>query len=511
MNARLRLPRVVLAGVSVAAVVLITAGAEPPPPPEQPSIAWHGCRTGPGDEVGEQLEAAGARCGELTVPLDYARPGGRTISVAVARRAATDPAHRLGTLMVDTGGPGPSRSAVSWLAQGSPAVAARYDLVGIDPRFFGLSTPMTCGWPAGLALRNSQIGTPDRAAFDRSVVIAKDLASRCADHRDLLPYASTRDVARDMDRVRAALGEPEISYLGVSSATYLGAVYLQMFPGHTAQTVLDSALAPDAYGPALTRETAPANAASLVDWASWAALRNARYGLGDTSAGVMASVDQIIAAANRRPLRVGSHRVDKDMIPGLLLTPPVETDTAYANFSDQVRVLRDAAQGVPAAPTADLEKLLTLYDSPDVIADYDASATNANQCADRAASRDPGSYFRDIQAHQATEPLFGPLFRKIGACAFWPTAPVEAPTRIGNHRPALILSATGDPVAPYAGQQALHRALTGSRMVTLADAFRHGVYLSEPNTCVDTAVERYLLDDVLPGTDLTCAKPASTR
>ncbi|HVJ68550.1 MAG TPA: hypothetical protein VM510_11220, partial [Caulifigura sp.] len=108
-------------------------------------IAWHDCRTSPVDETGQRLAEAGASCGEVTVPLEHGDPGGRTLSVAVARRPASDPARRLGTLMVDIGGPGPSRDGVALVAKGlppevpfgAPAIAARYDLVGIDPRFFG--------------------------------------------------------------------------------------------------------------------------------------------------------------------------------------------------------------------------------------------------------------------------------------------------------------------------------------------------------------------------------------
>ncbi|MFD9959322.1 alpha/beta fold hydrolase [Amycolatopsis sp. NPDC058986] len=484
---------------------------------ERQTIAWHGCRTGDGDETGARLDAAGARCGEVTVPLDYAAPGGRTISVAVARRAATDPAHRIGTLVVNTGGPGPSRDGVTLLAQGlppeiprsAPELAARYDLVGIDPRFFGRSTPLECGWPTGLYLRSAQLATPDRATFGRSVATAKDLASRCAPQRDLLPHASTRAMARDLDVVRAALGEPRISYLGWSFGSYLGAVYLQLFPGRADRVVLDSAASPDAAGPGLTRETAPADAAALADWAHWASLHNGKYGLGDSVPAVLATIDHIGRSAARAPLRVGSHQVDAAMVPGLLLTVS-DSDAAYAEFSAQVRVLRDAARGIAVTPTPAQEWKLALYTSSEVLPDFGFSATIANQCADRAASHDPGTYYRDIQAHLATEPRYGPLARHITPCAFWPAAPVEAPTRIGTGHAALLVGATGDPATPYPGQRVLHRALTGSRMVTLDRAFRHGVYLlSEPGAatrCVDETVLGYLLGGFLPAADRICAR-----
>ncbi|MFC4061462.1 alpha/beta fold hydrolase [Planomonospora corallina] len=197
--------------------------------PGQQKIIWHGCRTGPGDGLGAQLDAAGARCAEVTVPLDRARPDGRTIKVAISRLQATDPGHRRGALLVNPGGPGdPGRIYAPLLKAAAPALAARYDLIGMDPRFTGRSTPVNCRWPIGDYLRSTG---PDRRAFDRIAAQAEDLAARCAGQRELLPHASARATARDTDVIRAALGEPKLSYLGGSYGTYLGAVYLQLFPG----------------------------------------------------------------------------------------------------------------------------------------------------------------------------------------------------------------------------------------------------------------------------------------
>ncbi|OXM52967.1 alpha/beta hydrolase [Amycolatopsis alba] len=502
--------RTLAAGLTIA---LLASLAQSQPAAGAQRIGWHDCRTGPDDATGQLLAAAGATCGEVTVPLDHADPGGRTLSVAVARRAATDPARRLGTLMVNTGGPGPSREGVALLAQGlppevpsgAPSLAARYDLVGIDPRFFGLSAPLECGWPTGRYLQSAQLASPDRASFERGVAVARDLAARCVGQGDLLAHASTRDIARDMDLVRAALGEPKISYLGWSFGSHLGAVYRQLFPRRVERIVLDSAAAPGAAGPALTRETAPADAAALRDWARWAAVRDGRYHLGATADEVLAGVDRI---AREPLLLVGGHRVDAAMIPGLLLTVD-DSDAFYAEFSAQVVVLRDAARGLAVTPTPTQEWKLSLYTDPKVEPAFGFSATVANQCADRAASRDPESYYRDIQAHRAAEPLFGPLARHITPCAFWPVRPAETPVVIGNDLPALLVGASGDPVTPYAGQRALRRALPGSRMVTLDGAFRHGVYLFDTAPCVTEVVESYLLGGPLPRTDVTCARHRS--
>ncbi|SDZ25342.1 alpha/beta hydrolase fold [Amycolatopsis xylanica] len=456
-------------------------------PPVRPAIAWHSCED-------TRLAAAGARCGEIRVPLDY--QGDRTISVAVARRPATG--HKRGALMVNNGGPGPSLDAV--LLDGP--LAAQYDLIAIDPRFFGRSTPLECGWTTGDYLRSAQFASPDRPAFEQSVAAAKSLAARCAPDRELLPHGSTRNIARDLDAVRAALGEPRISYLGWSYGGYLGAVYLQMFPGRADRVVLDSPVGPDAYGPALTRETGPADAAALADWATWAAVHNGQ--LGATAADVLSTVDEIAA---RTPFRLGEYRIDAAMLPGLLLTA-VDSDAFYAELTAQVRVLRDAARGLAVTPTPDQAERLALYRSQDVVAEFGFSAGVANRCADRAAARDPETYWRDMEAHRAAEPFFGSLARQITPCAFWPAQPAEPPTRVDVTHSALVVGATGDPAAPYPGQQAMHGVIHGSRMVTLGGAFRHGVYRSEGTQCVGDLVERYLLDGMLPGGDVTCARPA---
>ncbi|GGT06755.1 tripeptidyl aminopeptidase [Planobispora rosea] len=471
---------------------------------ERQKPAWHRCRNGSADAVGGQLDDAGARCAEITVPLDYNRPDGRTIKVALARLPATDPQRRRGALLYNPGGPGvPAMPFILKLGQAAPEVAARYDLIGMDPRFVGRSTPLNCGWPV------SAVGSagPDRRSFQRTATLAEDLASRCAVHRDMLPHASTRNTARDMDVVRAVLGEPRLSYLGSSYGTYLGAVYLQLFPGHADRVVLDSALDPHLYGPDLTRTAGPAVAAALERWAAWAAHRHGRYRLGSSPAEVLATVNRISRAADRHPLRVGGHRVDSRVLPMLLWNVTAGDDTeSYAAFAADVRVLHDAARGMKVTPTPILDEVIPGLDAPD--ADGYVSAQTAIQCADRAVSRDPEVYYRDIRAHRADEPLFGPLTRNLTPCSFWPVGPAEPPTRIGNDVPVLMVGAAGDPAATYTGQIAMHRALTGSRLVTLRGAFRHTVYaglFSRRNTCIDKVVDRYLLNGVLPARDTVCS------
>ncbi|HEX6525614.1 MAG TPA: alpha/beta fold hydrolase [Streptosporangiaceae bacterium] len=467
----------VIAGAAAAVAVAAPVPAQAQPDPlyrfEHQAIAWHDCRINPDDPIAAQLAAVGALCGEMTVPLDYRHPDGRTISIAVDRRSATDAAHKLGTLIVNTGGPDASRIGVAEAPSAAPALGARYDLVSFDPRFFGLSTPLNCGWPSDIDAYG-QIATPDRTAFDASVAASRKLASLCAPYTDELPFASTRDVARDMDILRAALGEQRVSYLSWSYGAYLGAVYVQMFGRHVDRMVLDSTPDPETWGPEIHRDLASTDSAGLAHWASWAAQRDAQLHLGNTTASVLHTVSVIWHAARRQPLQVGSFKVTADMLPGIIDTIHDNgTDAFYQGLSAEVGDLLSAANKMTVTPVPQLASYLADFSDPTVSATDHGSAETAVICADRAAPRNPGFYWDDIQDHLATEPFYGPWRRTINPCAFWPTTPIEPPTTIDNHHRLLMVGGTGDPDVPYADQIVMHHALHGSRMVTLNGSFVH--------------------------------------
>ncbi|MEV6490923.1 alpha/beta fold hydrolase [Actinoplanes sp. NPDC051633] len=166
----------------------------------------------------------------------------------------------------------------------------------------------------------------------------KELAKGCTNEdRDLLPFASTRNTARDIDAVRRALGEHKISYLGVSYGTYLGAVYLQMFGSHADRFVLDSAVDPTVYGPNLFAHNGPAIAAALRHWAGWVA-QHGDYHLGITTDQVLSTVDRISRAATRRPLQVGAYLVDIHLLPYVLFAGLFDdSDAAYATLAAPCR------------------------------------------------------------------------------------------------------------------------------------------------------------------------------
>lgn len=472
-------------------------------------LAWGTCVKGPDDTMGHDLEKAGVQCADVTVPLDYTAPGGRTITVAISRLKATDTRHRIGSILLNNGGPGGTAlDSPPHIRKAMKEVGPRYDIIGFDPRFVGRSTPLDCGWSVGTSILAAGLS---RASFERQVTFQKGLADKCrATNASLLPHISTRNTARDMDVIRGALGERKISYLGYSYGTYLGTVYTQMFPGRFDRTVLDGALAPDDYGPRLLRGAEPENERALSDWAAWAARRNGTYGLGRTRAEVLATVRSVVAASARGPLTVGTapevFRLDDTQVPSLLIGGIADDgDAQRAALGEQLSVLAKAADGRPTRLSPQFAKALrTMLTGEDA---QSAMVQSAIICGDKPAPRDPERYWRDIERSRAGHALFGPLTNNIGPCAFW-DRPREEPTRVHRDAPALIVAATGDPRTTYKSSLALHGLLPSSKLITLKGANRHALYGEYGNACVDGKVNRYLATGKLPKGDQTCVKRA---
>ncbi|MFI6155607.1 alpha/beta hydrolase [Kitasatospora sp. NPDC051170] len=470
-------------------------------------LNWHSCVLGPNDQDGAALDQAGARCTEVTVPLDYGNPGGRTVTLALSRIKATDTRHRIGALLLNDGGPGsPTLTSPLRVHAALKETAGRFDIVGLDPRFVGRSGQIDCGWPVGYSVQSSGTG---RAGFERQVTLQRDLAAKCRSAAgDLLPYAGTRNTARDLDVVRGALGERRISYLGLSYGTYLGTVYGQMFPGRLDRTVLDSALDPRRAGPALIPSQLPGLEHAFADWADWAAARHSTYGLGRTREEVTAGILRTVQASANRPLVIGSganaFQLDDSRVPMVFFAGlQGDSEPERASLAEQTAMLAEAAAGRPVTPSAQTTALLQFLYSPQ--GSPAGSAMQAIACADGTASQDPEHYWHEIERSRADSPLFGPLLDNITPCAFW-DRPREAPTQVRHDARALIVAATGDPRTPYGGAVALHGMLPGSRLLTLQGANQHGLYGIYGNACVDDTVTAYLATGRLPRTDATCTR-----
>src|SRR3954453_23772155 len=227
----------ILTGVAAAAFVLLLAGDAVAAPTK---IAWSKC-------FGQ------FQCGTLQVPLDYSKPNGTTISLAVVKLPATDPAHRIGSLLLNPGGPGGSGVDYTGFAGAelyTPEVRARFDLVGFDPRGIARSTALRCFGTIDQAV---SVFTPFPFPTPRDELsewIAAD--SRLVDACDqrggkIADHMATADVARDMDRLRSAVGDSQLNYAGVSYGSYLGVTYANLFPDRVRAVVVDDVLDPIAW------------------------------------------------------------------------------------------------------------------------------------------------------------------------------------------------------------------------------------------------------------------------
>ena len=463
-------------------------------------VRWHRCQRGPHDSGGKTLDAAGARCADIRVPLFYSHPGRRTITIAISRLAADPSAQKIGAMIINLGGPAtPVLTDVVLARQAMGATGARFDLIGMDQRFAGRSTPINCHWTAGWLPRGAG---RSKESFTEMVHLTRNLAQQCTrSQRAMLPFAGTVSAARDMDVIRGALRESKLSYLGYSYGTYLGAVYTQMFPGRAGRIVLDSAINPARPGVA-KGSNGPQREEALHEWARFAAVHDGQFHLGSTPSQVVATVYRIYRAAARHPLRVGPFRVDDTVVPAVLLDPLSDDSPASsAELAAIVASLNRAAHGQPAKPGTGL--LHALARQLTSAGSAQRSAQTAIMCDDAPVPRSPRVYWRAIQAHRASAPLFSPVDQTITPCAFWPFRP-RRPAPIANHVPALVVQASGDINAILSMGRAMHRALADSRMITLQGVRTHGVYLFRGSACVDTAVNAYLDAGVLPSHDMSC-------
>ncbi|WP_040720873.1 alpha/beta hydrolase [Nocardia veterana] len=451
----------------------------------------------------DNLDTAGGACADVRVPLDYADPDGRTLTVAISRIAAADPDRRRGVLLANPGGPGASGlDTVDLLGDVlAPDVRAQYDLIGMDPRGVGRSAGgRACGWRPGEMIRSAGVGLD---GFLADTGRAARLAMDClAGDSTALRQLTTRNTARDMDVIRRVLGAPTLSFFGVSYGTYLGAVFAQMFPQSVDRMVLDSAIDPDRYWTGMVRDWGAADEAALDDWAVWAARRDPDYHFGTSAPQVRETVEELMNSLARQPVTVNDFVVDDHWLPFLL-------HNLLANFrSDEktaatVAELLAAANGTPVS-----EHSPWLADTLDSLRNYEDSALAFIACGDDAAPEEPARYWSEIEERRPAQPVFGALAANIQPCAFWPR-PVESPTTVRNSVPALIVQATGDPRTPYPHALALHHDMAGSRLVTLAGVRIHMTFRPGLSRCVGEAINGYFIDGRLPATDVVCRPDAA--
>lgn len=443
-----------------------------PPAEASPSLKW----TAPCPDYGmSPSPTAGLECATLRVPLDYAHPG-RTIELTLSRHAAV-PGNRRGVLLMNPGGPGsPALAMPNQLMErmGGSGLPDAYDVIGFDPRGTGYSTPVTCDLTAeqrGAVLGPYADGPRDVVA---TAAKARVVAGQCGDAAtaDLLPHMTTANTARDMDRIREALGEKKISYYGVSYGSYLGAAYASMFPARGDRIVLDSVLGPQGLDVRANQRFAEGFDDRFPDFAAWAAARDDTYHLGRTPAAVTAKFFALAAVRGpgfRANTWNGLH--DDAFFPALA-----------ANWAGTARA---------AAGPLDTDNHAALQ--LQVI------------CNDNDWPEPIGYYQHAVDRERARRPMFGPAAANVNPCAFWPAERAEPPVRVGGPGPAnvLLVQNRRDPATPLSGARETRAAFGDrARMVTV-EAGGHGVFTRE-NACGNAAVLGYLRDGVFPAADASC-------
>ncbi len=497
----------------VALVLTACTASEPPPLPEEafaePSVAAGG--EGLDRYLDQELTwrdcgADGAECATLTVPVDYGEPAGDTIGLRLLRLPAGDAQGRLGSLVVNPGGPG--ASGVDYARAGSavvgPEVLERYDLVGFDPRGVARSEPVECLTDVELDAYLDVDATPDTRREVRALLAAvDDLREGCQQRSgDVLEHVGTVDVAQDLDVLRAVLGDDELTYLGKSYGTTIGAEYAAQFPDRVGRMVLDGAVDPTLSGAELSLGQAGGFELAYQRFVQACLADEDGCELGQTAEEVAASATAVLAAADARPLPTDGRPLSEPLaffgiayplyFPPEVGYPALEAALAQAIDGDGSLLLRLADGYLGREPDGSFSS-----NKNEVI-------TVVN-CLDRPGSGDVA----DVRAGQAAfaeaSPTFGDFFvwGELG-CPGWPTKEaVTAPVSATGSPPILVVGTTGDPATPYGWAQGLAEQLDSGVLLTYKGtphtAYRGG------SQCIDEAVEAFLLDGDPPQDGRTCS------
>jgi pimeloyl-ACP methyl ester carboxylesterase len=462
------------------------APAAGPIVPTHTALHWHSC-TGSLAQTGIQ------DCTMLSVPLNYADPSGRHISLALDMIPATAPAsQQQGVMLVNPGGPGgDGLPLAAEVAQGiSPSVASDYDIVGFDPRGVGSSVPELSCDPTFFAGPYPNYIPANAAAEQVLINRAKTYAEDCEQKFGwLLPYMTTEDVARDLDSIRAAFGVSQITYYGFSYGTYIGQVYATLFPTRIRRMVLDSTVDPTGVWYTDNIDQDYAFQGRQNAFYAWVAAYDGTYHLGSTAA-------QVQAAYYKARNRLLAYPVD-----GTIGADELDDTFLLGGYQDQLW---------PGLAQA-LSSYLNQGNDLDLIDQYQAYGTqnenefavyNAVQCSDVSWPRSFSYWTSDTEMVYKAAPFEAwDNAWYNAACAFWPVNGPSEPLAIkGAGLPGiLMLQGTLDPATPYAGAQDAHRLLPSARMVVVEGGGNHGQSLESPSdSCVQGYLNAYLATGALP-------------
>nr|WP_241265750.1 alpha/beta hydrolase [Streptomyces boncukensis] len=455
---------------------------------------------------------APVQCGWVTVPVDYAKPFGKTIKIAVDRAASTgSKRERQGSLVYNPGGPGgsglffPTRSTSRnplWTK-----TAAAYDFVGFDPRGVGHSAPISCADPQEWAKGPKPDPVPDDEADKRAQrKRATEYADGCAERNDKAYLASltTPNAARDLEVMRAALGDRKLNFLGVSYGTYMGAAYAELFPHRVRRMITDSAVNPSPrkiwYEVNLDQNVAFQT--RWHDWQKWVAEHDDVYGLGDSAEKVQARWEKLRATAKKNPL---GGVVGPEELLGFFQNAPY-----YDSYWPRVAAAWSAYAKGDQQPLIDAAGPDLSDVAGNKSAENGTAVYNAVECNDAKWPRDWKKWDRDNTRLHRDYPFLTWSNAWLNyPCAVWPVKqqrPLDIRARTAH--PVLIVQATRDAATPYPGGVELHKRLKGSRLITERDAGSHGV-TDLKNECINKRVEAYLLKGTVGAKDVTCGPHAA--
>lgn len=467
------------------------------------SISWSAC-------TDSSLAAAKAECGFVTVPLDYAKPAGEKIRIAVSRVKHTA-AQSQGVMLINPGGPGGSGLGFSaYLAQVMPPeVSSQYDLIGFDPRGVGASQPaVSCikNFAAGprpaYTPASATTKAPNELAWIKRM---HDYVAACkANNGPILQHMHTTDTVQDIDSLRVALGQQQINWFGFSYGTFLGQTYATRYPSHVRRMVLAGNVDPHNYGGYADGGKAQTDAFQVVlgIWFDWIAKHDNVYHLGATGDEVLKTYRGMIANLTAAP--VGT------------IGPSELADVFFTGaYSEQLWVPITAA--VADAHEGNFDFLTQVYNVlNDPTNDNSYAAFNSTLCTDGKFPRNYDKVRADAYKLAKTAPdVVWQSYWFSGPCTFWPVkAGVTAPVDGSKFKvPFLLVQQTKDGATPFEGGLSVRKEFPSSVMVAEEGATTHAAVYAG-NKCVDDVINAYLLNGTLPSRagggnpDVTCQRVA---
>ncbi|GAA1920872.1 alpha/beta hydrolase [Streptomyces durmitorensis] len=453
----------------------------------------------------------GFECSTMKAPLDYAKPDGAAIRLAVSRKKATGPGKRLGSLLVNPGGPG--GSAIGYLqtyaALGYPEeVRAQYDMAAVDPRGVARSEPVTCLNGKQMDAYTQTDITPDdqRETAELSDSFKK-FAAGCEKHSgEVLPHVSTVEAARDMDILRAALGDEKLSYVGASYGTFLGATYAGLYPDRVGRLVLDGAMDPSLPARRMNRDQTAGFETAFQSFAKDC------VGQSDCPLGTKSEEDagkrltSLFDDLDRTPIPTG----DSD---GRKLGEALATTGVIAAMYDEAAWPQLRTALAAAIKEKDGAGLLALSDS---YYERDSDGTYANlmfanaavNCLDLPPAFDTADDVKkSLPDFEEASPVFGKGLAWASLnCAYWPVKATGEPHRIEAEgaAPIVVVGTTRDPATPYRWAESLADQLSSGKLLTY-EGDGHTAY-GRGSKCVDSAINEYLLEGKAPEDGKRCSQ-----